>query len=322
MRRLAVIVVTALLAGTAFGAPPAEAATAIDADFVTTDPHINQELEIHGTVTEAPLAAMVAVTRVDSNGSFPLDPVAVNEDGTFDVTDTPPVRATVAYRLELMGDDSVSIVIAIYVTGLTTNVEATVSRKVVRTGRSVTLTGHLSGGAPGATMWLVATPYKRESELIRTGPVAPDGTFSGQYTVTRRTLLRAAFRGDKTHEPSFDRLLVKARAHVTDRLGGGYTTKNGFRMYGANAEPPLYGHLRPERRDACLYYKAQRHYLGEWHTVETSGCVRTDGDGRTVRVLEGNHVLDTPYRVRVEWHGSTAWLPANAPWLKLKFHRR
>jgi hypothetical protein len=41
-----------------------------------------------------------------------------------------------------------------------------------------------------------------------------------------------------------------------------------------------------------------------------------------VRVLEGNHVLDTPYRVRVEWHGSTAWLPANAPWLKLKFHRR
>lgn len=319
---LAVVVVTALLAGSVFGVPAAEAATSIDAVVVTADPHINQDLQIHGTVTEPPLAAMVSVTRSDSAGVTPLDPAPVNADGTFDVTDSPPVRGSVTYHLELASDPSVSVDLTVYVTGITTSVAATVSQSVVRTGRAITLTGRLSGGAPGAVMYLVAAPYHRDPEVIRTGPVGVDNTLSAQYTVTRRTVFRATFRGDRTHEPSFDPVLVKARGLVTDRLGGGYATRHGFRLYGAGSEPPLYGHLRPERRDACLYYTAQRRYLGEWHTIETSGCVRTDADGRTVRVLEGKHVLDTPYRVRVEWRGNFVWLRDNAPWLKLKFHRR
>jgi hypothetical protein len=325
MRRVAVVVATVLLAGTAFGVPAAQAAASIDADITTVDPHIDQDLRIQGTVTGTTPPATLQVTRIDSAGNTPLftTPLMLSGDGPIDVTDQPPVRGTVTYRIEVNDPSGTATQeLTVYVTGITTNASATTPKRIVRTGRTVTITGHLANASPGAAMYLFATPYKRHRELIKSGPVAPDGTLSVQYTLTRRTKFRAAFRGDETHEPSFDRVLVRARAHVTDRLGGGYATRKGYRLYGSNTEPPLYGHLRPERRDACLYYKAQRRYLGEWHTVETSGCVRTDRDGRTVRVLEGNHVLDTPYRVRVEWHGSTAWLRDNAPWLKLKFRRR
>jgi hypothetical protein len=322
LTRLTVALLTTLLAGTVVGVPAAQAATSIDADIVTVDPHINKELTIQGTVTEPPPLAMVSVTRTDAAGPHPLDPVAVDDAGAFTVTDTPPVRGTATYHLALMSDSTVSVDLSVYVTGIATTVSAATPDHVVRTGRTVTLTGRISGGPPGAVMYLVATPYKRDRELIKAAPSGSDGTLSGSYTVTRRTMFRAAFRGNQTYEPSYDLVLVKARADVTNRLGGGYATRNGYRLYGAHAEPPLYGHLRPERRDACLYYKAQRRYLGEWHTVEASGCVRTDGDGRTVRVLEGSHVLDTPYRVRVEWHGSIAWLRDNGPWLKLMFRSR
>ena len=322
MKRLVVVAVTTVLAGGLLGVPAAQAATSIDADITTVDPRINEELKIHGTVTDPPPLAMVSVTRIDSTGPTPLEPVPVNEDGTFDVTDSPPVRATVTYRLDVLNAEETPLDLTVYVTGITTDVGASTSKSVVRAGRTVTLTGRISGGPPGALMYLVATPYRRDRQLIKSGPAGPEGTISGDYTVTRRTVFRAAFRGDQTYEPSYDLVLVKARAHVTNRLGGGYATRNGYRLYVPDAEPPLFGHLRPERRDACLYYKAQRRYLGAWHTVETSRCVRTDRNGRTVRVLEGNHVLDTPYRVRVEWRGSTAWLRDDGPWLKLKFHRR
>jgi hypothetical protein len=130
------------------------------------------------------------------------------------------------------------------------------------------------------------------------------------------------FLGAKQYEPSQAGLVVKARAVVRNRLGGGYATRNGYRLYVPSADPPLYGHLRPERKDACLYYRVQRYYRSGWEDVLNPLCVRTDADGRTVRILEGHHVLDRPYRVRVEWRGSKVWLKDFGAWQKLKFHRR
>jgi hypothetical protein len=193
---------------------------------------------------------------------------------------------------------------------------------VVDTGTTVRVSGHIQGGQPVARLWLFATPYRKDRVVIANGPVDGDRELSADFRVVRRTQLLAQFRGDPTYEPSYGRVLVKARAIVRNRLGGGYATRHGYRLYVPSAEPPLYGHLLPERRDACLYYRAQRYYLGAWHTVETSGCVRTDADGRTVRVLQGNHVVGKPYRVRVEWHGNKAWLARSGEWLKLMFRRR
>jgi hypothetical protein len=290
---------------------------------VTTDPQVEQPLQIDGTVSEPTALDFVSVTREDSDGSHVLSTtVPVAEDGSFTYTDTPPVRGAVTYSVGVFGSGLPEKVLETYVAGHPTDTAATVTRSVVNAGRTVTVTGRLASEEPASGhLRIYARPYGKDQVLVADGFDNGSG-LSGSFRVTRRTSFVVRFLGAKQYEPSQAGLVVKARAVVRNRLGGGYATRNGYRLYVPSADPPLHGHLLPERKDACLYYRAQRYYLGAWHTVETSGCVRTDADGRTVRVLQGNHVVGKPYRVRVEWHGNKAWLPRKGEWLKLMFRPR
>jgi hypothetical protein len=319
--RAAIGVVVAAVAATLLPGSVAQAASGIDAHIVTADPQVEQPLQIDGTVSDPTALDLVSVRRDDSDGSHVLSTtVPVAEDGSFTYTDTPPVRGSVTYAVGVFGSGVPDVLLGTYVAGHPTDMAATVTRSVVNAGRTVTVTGRLVSEQPAAGhLRIYARPYGKDQVLI--GDLSSGRDLSADFKVTRRTSFVVRFLGAKQYEPSQAGLVVKARAVVRNRLGGGYATRNGYRLYVPSADPPLYGHIFPERKGVCLYYRVQR-YRDGWRDVLNPLCVRTDADGRTLRVLQGDHVADRPYRVRVEWRGSKTWLKDYGAWQKLKFHRR
>jgi hypothetical protein len=302
--------------------------TSVSAHLDTSSPVAGEDLTIAGTVTGATTyPASVTLTRSDdatfSESAMTDDDADADGTASFHVTDPAPPRGDVTYTvtedLSTASDD-----VPVRVPGKDPHVSLIVSRSVVPTGRVVRLTGHLrSTQTTNRKLTIFATPYKGDRKVVAEGSVDASGDLDATYRVIRRTTFAVRFTGDKVYRPQRQGWLVSARAIVRDRLGGGYATRHGYRLFRPSADPRLYGHLLPERRGACVYYRAQRHYFGAWHTTEMSGCIRTDPSGRTVRALccAGDHVVGQPYRVRVEWHGNKAWLRKSGSWLKLMFKR-
>jgi hypothetical protein len=193
-------------------------------------------------------------------------------------------------------------------------------------GRTVTLTARLVGsdGSPVSTQGDVtvsATPQNRSRTVVGTpGPPDASGTVVVTYTMRRHTTFTASYAGDDTYDPaSAAPVTVHAKGILTARLRGGYATRDGVRLYHRSAAPHLVADLVPAKDGTCLYFRAQRRYGGAWHTVSTSGCVRTDSTGEAIGVLQPPHVLDRRYRVRAQWGGTSAVLGAHSAWQQLEF---
>jgi hypothetical protein len=137
--------------------------------------------------------------------------------------------------------------------------------------------------------------------------------------VHRRTTFIAIFRGDDAFRPVTSSRLVHVRALVGESLHRSYRRSGDVRLYHEGVNPALVARLQPALRHACIYFRAQRHYAGGWHTTAVSHCVRTDGRGLALGVLRGDHVVGEPYRLRAEWRGTRAVEARHGAWLKLRF---
>jgi hypothetical protein len=309
-------------------AVPATAAVAgetVTAHVATAHPAVGQDLDIDGQVTGAASSpSTVTVTRDDSAGQGqPVGmPVTTDPDGTFTVTDQPPVRGSVTYHLNAAGgaaNTEVSTTVARNATDLTIHV----SPSPVDVGSTVRVVAHVGSATTNRALTLYATPYGGSREEFDSGPVDANGDRTATRVIHRRTTLTAVFSGDDAYAPARASVVSQPRAVLTEKLRGGYATRDGYRLYHRSDTVNVFARLQPERKGACLIMRAQRHYGGAWHKAAVSDCrddpVRTNSAGEVIAQLRPPHTLREHYRLRAEWRGNKAVAGRNGAWLHLEF---
>lgn len=321
MRRL---LVPALAALAVAGAAPVAATAAtetITASVTTDNPTVDQPLTLAGTVSGAPGSVVVTATREDSAGTAPVtDSAMTDSQGNFTLTDSPgpPARGPVTYHLSADSGAATTDVQA-QVAGKPTDLTVRSVPALGTVGHAVSVTAHLGSATSDRAVTIYARPYKRDRQEIDSGPVNADGNRTTTFTLARRTTFIAVFGGDTKYDPARDADVSRARAVLEENLRGGYGTSGGYRLYHQGSDPRLAVHMLPERDGRCLYFRAQHRSGGEWVKSAVSTCVRTDATGRAIGVLQGDHIVGTPYRLRAEWHGNRAIAARNGAWVKLLF---
>ena len=282
---------------------------------------VGEPLEIDGQVTGASSSpSSVTVTRDDSSGqNQPVGmPVMTQPDGTFSVTDNPPARGSVTYHLSADAAAATTDV-STTVAGKPTDLSIRVRPSPANAESSVRVTAHLGSATTNRELTIYARPYRKPREQIDRGPVNANGDLTADRTVRRRTTFTAVFAGDSAYAPATVRRTLKVRAVLDEVLKGGFRTAGDTRLYHENDNPSVAVHMLPERKGACLHFRAQHRAHGEWVRSAVSPCVHTDGTGRAIGVLTGHHIVGTPYRLRAEWDGTTAVARRNGAWLHLEF---
>lgn len=316
------VVVAITCMATGFMASPSFAATeSVSAHVATAHPMVDQPLEIDGQVTGASSSpSTVTVTRDDSTGTAqPVGmPVMTNSDGTFSVTDRPPARGNVTYHVSADGDAAttdVTTTVAGKPAGLTIRVRPSPGKAE----QEVHVTAHLGAPTTNRDVTLYLRPYRGSRQQFDQGPVDANGDRTAAHVVHRRTTFVAVFAGDSTYAPASAATTISVRPVLDEQLKGWYRSSGGTRLYRRNHNPSLAVHMLPERRGACLYFRAQHRHHGHWVKSAVSSCVRTDATGRAIGVLTGNHIVGVRYRLRTEWHGTTALRKTKGAWLYLEF---
>lgn len=309
-----------MLAGIGFAAPVLAADESVSARVTTAHPTVGAQLTIEGTVTGAPSSpSTVTTTREDSTGTQPVGmPVTTAADGSFAINDTPPARGSVTYHLSADAGAATTDVVAT-VAGKPTDLSIDVRPAPARAENSVRVTAHLRSATTNRAVSLYAQPYRRSRIQFDSGAVDANGDRTAERTVRRRTTFTAVFAGDSAYAPATAKQTVRVRAVVEEDLKGGFRTSHGTRLYHRNDNPALAVHVLPERKGTCIHFRAQHREHGSWVRSAVSGCVRTDATGRKIGVLQGDHVVGRRYRLRAEWHGSTAVARSNGAWVRLEF---
>jgi hypothetical protein len=310
-----------LLGGVVAVAPAAAAADpTVTVEVSPASPQVGEDVTVSGDVTDAngdPVSmAALSGSRTDSAGEHPLMGMT-DADGHYSIQDTPTAYGDVTWTVtwnETSGRQTATV------TRRPTSVSLAVSNDQVRSGATISLTGHLGSPTTDRTLTIYAKPYGEGREQVESGTVDASGDLHASYEIERGTKFIARFKGDDTYAPESAKRSVTVRARLGNTLVGGYDTVHGYRLYHVGSDATVTAHLRPELVDVCLYFKAQRHYSGAWHTVTVSPCLRTGSEGRVSSELKGETVqVDKPYRVRAEWRGGPGALADKGPWLKLRF---
>ena len=297
------------------------AAETVTAHVKTANPTVGQPLEIDGQVSGASSSqSTVTVTRDDSTGQGqPVGmPVMTNADGTFSVTDNPPARGSVTYHVSADADAA------------TTDVTTTVAGKAPELTIHVTpapgnaessehVTAHLGAATTNRDLTLYFRPYQGSRQQLDQGPVDANGDLVADHVVHRRTTFIAVFTGDSAYAPATVTATVAVRPVLDEQLKGWYRSSGSTRLYHRKHNPSLAVHMLPEHKGRCLYFRAQHRRHGEWVKSAVSSCVKTDSTGRAIGVLTGDHIVGVRYRLRAEWHGTTALRQRNGQWLYLEF---
>lgn len=319
-RHLALVAAVSLAAG-AMANPVWAAAEAVSAHVSTARPTVGQQLQIDGQVTGASSStSTVTVTRDDSVGdNQPVGmPVMTNPDGTFSVTDTPPARGSVTYHLSA-DTGAATTDVATTVAGKPTDLSIHVQPSPANAEDTVHVTAHLGSDTTNREVTLFLRPYKGSKTQFDQGSVDANGDRAADHAVHRRTTFIASFAGDSAYAPVTATTTLRVRATLDEELKGYFRSSGGSRIYHRSDNPVLAVHMLPERKGACLYFRAQHKHHGSWVRSAVSRCVHTDSTGRAIGVLQGHHLAGVAYRLRAEWHGNKAVARRAGTWMRLEF---
>jgi hypothetical protein len=321
LRTVAVSGVGACLVAVAIAVPAAAVDESISAAVTTAHPMVGKELDIAGQVmSAASYPATVTATRDDSTGpSNPVGmPVMTDAQGNFTVQDTPPVRGPVTYHLSSDAGAATTDVTAT-VAGKPTDLSIRVSPAPADVESTVHVVAHLGSATTNRDVTIAATPYRRSRQEFDSGPVDANGDRTAGRVVHRRTTFTVSFAGDSVYAPATAHTTVRVRGVLDEQLKGWVRSSGGAKIYHHKDNPTLAVHMLPERKDSCLYFRAQHRSHGKWVRSAVSTCVPTDSTGRAIGVLTGDHIVRVPYRLRAEWHGNSAVAGRHGHWLRLEF---
>jgi hypothetical protein len=289
----------------------------VTAHLSSSNPTVGQQLTIDGDVSGSTTAeSMITATREDSTGTNAI-PGTTTMQGHFQLQDTPPARGQVIYHVT--ADGSATADVTVQVAGKPTDLSIHVRPSPASAEQSVHVTAHLDSPTTNRDVTLYLRSYKGSKTQFDQGAVDANGDRTADHVVHRRTTFIATFAGDSVYEPATARVTLRVRAVLDEALKGYFRTSGGARIYHRDDNPVLAVHMLPERKGACLYFRAQHKSHGDWVKSAVSSCVHTDSTGRAIGVLQGHHIAGVAYRLRAEWHGTKAIARRSGAWMRLEF---
>lgn len=291
----------------------------VSAHLSSSDPMVGHTLTIDGDVTGATMGeSMITATREDSTGTSAIAGTTTTQ-GHFQLQDQPPARGQVIYHVT--ADGSASTDVTVQVAGQPTDLTIHVRPSPADADSTVHVTAHLGSDTTNRDVTLSLRPYQRTKNQFDQGPVDASGDRTADHAVHRRTTFYASFAGDSAYAPTTVRKTLRVRAVLDEALKGWFRSSGDTRIYHEDHNPALAVHMLPERKRACLYFRAQHKSHGSWVRSAVSTCVHTDSTGRAIGVLKGHHIRGVAYRLRAEWNGTKAVARRVGEWMHLEFRR-
>ena len=259
-----------------------------------------KSLTVKGQLTAAslPAGAVLEVTRTDleSPNGKKLAPAAVQADGSYSFTDTPPAGGTVTYQVAYTGDAGHAAVSAsgkVEVSRTAAALTLNNAGKAYAYGTDVSFTAHLGTTYKNRVVEIWANPYgDKPNALLKTGTANSAGNVSVTVHLTRDTAVSAVFKGDSRTAPKtvgstvYDR--VKVSTAVTKQYRTAKIGSTTYYWFHKSTDPLLtttmtYYPGRKQRLDLQVYSG------GAWHSADSEyfplgkdgkSAVRLDAPGQ------------------------------------------
>lgn len=269
------------------------------------------------TATGVPLpsGSTVTVTRsLVTGGQSKSFTVPVGANGTFTLSDAPPVDGKFAYTASYPGSaliGPVSITRDVNVIGFSTSLTVTTGVLTFTYGQTISITAHLGTTFTNRTVSIYAQTFGSTTRtLLKTGTVNSSGALSTSYPAGYSTAFIAVFAGDTHYAPVTVKHSVVVRVLATEKLSGYYgsTTSHGitYRLYHQSKPLDVAATVAPNHAGECLDLDAQEEVNGQWFGVFDT-CYTLNSSSHVAESLSLTmSALGHPYRIRADFVHSSS----------------
>jgi len=271
----------------------------------------------------------VHIERDNPDGSQTALPDQTTDDrGEFALTDSPAARGRYTYIASFDGSatrsgSSTQTTVVVHGTDTALGLDQTASR--IGYKGSVTLTAHLTGIPPGATVTILKTNSAGATTVLGQGAVDSDGNFSADATLGKDATFQATFAGDGTYEPSKSpKADVGVRVDLSGTQSGFHATSGRYEVYGYSKRcakhgrrcPRYTGHVRPSKSGRHMSFALQERIGHRWRRIG-SADVRIGGRSRarvSFRYGSASSVVGHRFRERCKYATDHDNIGARTAW--------
>ena len=205
----------------------------------------------------------VHIARENPDGSETVLPDQTADDrGGFALTDAPAARGRYTYVASFDGSatrSGASTQTTVAVHGFDTTLALDQTRSTIGYKRSVTLTAHLAGAAPGSIVTILKTNAKGVTTVVGQGAVDSDGILSADARLGKDATFQATFAGDGTYEPSrSSKAGVKVRVALSGKQSGFTDSQGKYKRYRYTRKCSTHRHHCPTYTGSVKPNKAGR----------------------------------------------------------------
>jgi hypothetical protein len=222
----------------------------------------------------------VHIERNNPDGTQTALPDQTTDDrGGFTLTDTPTARGRYVYVATFDGSTArsgASTQTTVVVHGLNTALGLSQTASRIGYKRSVTLTAHLTGIPPGATVTILKTNASGATTVLGQGAVDSDGNFSAGARLGKDASFQATFAGDDTYEPSKStKADVRVRVAISGKQSGFQGRRGKYRRFRYTTKcskrhrhcPTFMGSLKPDKSGRSMTFSLQEHIGHRWRRL-------------------------------------------------------
>lgn len=285
---------------------------------------LGDPIDLDGVLTlggsTAPGGRTITLTREDPGGSAVTvgsDTTAAN--GSYHLQDTPPGGGTYTYRATFAGAGHVAPAAAtdtVDVIKPKAAVSIQVSKRVVRYGGSIRITGHLGAGTESRILKITARFAGGGQRVLASAPVDADGDLAVTYRPPKTATYVATFSGDAVTARAQDSVKAKVRLLLHAELIGSRSTSGDYEIYRRGSVAKCNVRVEPRHARARIDVVLQAFVHGRWVKAD-SGSFRLTLQSRAVIGVRGSSGVNL--RVRVSTPSHADHLGDSSPWLFLRF---
>jgi hypothetical protein len=300
----------------------------VTAQIPDNDITAGQSVTIQGVLTHDDGASTpgstIDVTAYDPNGNTRNLTTTTEDDGSWQVTDTPPLAGFTGYTVAYQGDAPRyaawrgSFTGYVQVHPIQPTVTLQTDRSTYDAGTTAALHVDLTDSS-SRQVTVVATRDGASPVTIFSGAV-PDGGLTLHPSVMANETFTATTPADDTHSAAQATVPVMARL-LLQTLARNPLTWHGDTAVYPTGRSPLFGShlLAPRRTDLELRFIVQRRTASGWHTIATSAPSPLSPTRWSGWRFTGPHRTSVGYRARTEFPGDSSNVASHSPWVHFRF---
>jgi hypothetical protein len=254
--------------------------------------------------------ARIHIVRIDARGRHALADVITGSDGSFTISDRPPVGGNAEYDASFAGDDtylpSSTEPFFADVSRLASTVSIKLDHPALYYNSVATVHVHLGPTYNSRTVTLWAHIAGVGVHRVIAAKVDRNGNLTARTRVARNTIFTASFKGDDHYAPKSVSVTEYAAVRTSLQLGDQYKTLGKFHLFHTTTQVKLIGTVLPARAGQCLQFATDHRVGNRWVFDGYSPCAPTNRYGRGVMYfLPKKPVLNVVYRFQSFYQGDS-----------------